>query len=47
MPLAKGSSKAVVSKNIREMVKAGYPQRVAVAASLHQAHPKGGKGKKR
>lgn len=42
MPLAKGKSKAVVSKNIREMKQAGYPQKVAVAAALNKA----GKSKK-
>ncbi len=37
MPLKKGSSKAVVSKNIREMVKAGHPMKQAVAAAHRQA----------
>jgi hypothetical protein len=37
MPLKKGSSKATVSENIREMIKAGHPQKQAVAASLEQA----------
>ena len=38
MPLRKGQSKAVISGNIREMVKAGYPQSQAVAAALHTAN---------
>ena len=34
MPLIKSSSKSAVSQNIREMIKAGHPQKQAVAASL-------------
>ena len=37
MPLAKGKSHEVISKNIHEMVEAGHPLRVAIAASLHMA----------
>lgn len=37
MPLKKGSSKKVVSQNIREMVHAGHPQKQAVAAAMRQA----------
>jgi len=40
MPLHKGSSKKVISKNIHEMVAAGHPQAQAVAAALHNAHYK-------
>lgn len=37
MPLKKGKSKRVVSANIKEMVKAGYPKKQAIAASLNKA----------
>jgi hypothetical protein len=37
MPLKSGSSKSVISKNVSEMVKAGFPQAQAVAASLRKA----------
>lgn len=41
MPLSPGSSRAVVSSNIKEMMASGYPQKQAVAASLSNArrHP--------
>jgi hypothetical protein len=43
MPLESGSSREVVSRNIKEMVESGHPQRQAVAASLENArrHPRG------
>jgi hypothetical protein len=37
MPLTPGSTRGIISNNISEMVKAGRPPRVAVAAALHNA----------
>lgn len=37
MPLEPGWSRAVISRNIREMIKSDHPQKQAVAAALHNA----------
>jgi hypothetical protein len=43
MPLKRGSSKKVVSQNIRTEIRAGKPQKQAVAIALSKA----GKGRRK
>lgn len=43
MPLKSGSSKKTVSQNIRTEMKAGKPQKQAIAIAMHKA----GKSRKR
>lgn len=37
MPLAKGKSKKVISRNIEELMKSGRPQKQAVAIAMRTA----------
>jgi len=43
MPLAKGKSKKVIGKNIKEMEASGHPKKQAIAASLNEARKSGAK----
>lgn len=46
MPLQPGKSKAIVSANIHELVKSGYPVKQAVAIALRNSGAPKPKGKK-
>lgn len=41
MPLKKGKSKATISYNIAEMIRAGHPRKQAIAAAYRQAGSRG------
>lgn len=43
MPLKEGKTQKAINENIREMVDAGHPQDVAVAAALDTARKSGAK----
>jgi hypothetical protein len=43
MPLAKGKSKKVIGKNIKEMESSGHSKAQSIAASLNEARKSGAK----
>ena len=43
MPLHKGTSKKIISSNIKEMEQAGHPKAQSIAASLSEARKSGAK----
>ena len=43
MPLKKGRSKKVISRNIKELIRSGRPRKQAVAISLSLARKSGAK----
>ncbi len=47
MPLKRGTGKAVFRTNIREMVKAGYPVKQAVAAAFREKRSSAAKKSRR
>ena len=47
MPLKKGKSKKVISANIRTEMRAGKPQKQAIAIAMRQANLSRKKSKKR
>ncbi len=47
MPLKRGSSRKVISENIRREIRAGRPQKQAVAIAFDVARKAGGKIKRR
>jgi hypothetical protein len=47
VPLHKGKSRAVISSNIEEMIRAGHPRKQAVAAAMRTAdHARKAKSKR-
>lgn len=47
MPLARGKSKATISRNIGEMIRSGRDPKVAAAAAYNQARKSGYKDKRK